>query len=71
MTDLFTRRPKVSLNLPMAWVALGLRLGSRIKPEWGQIDLDEILRTIDAEAAGRIVEVEHLEEGERIEIFVD
>ena len=71
VTDLMTQRPKVSLNLPMAWVALGLRIGSHYSPELAQIDLNEVLEVVRAGAEGRLIEVEDVEDGERIEIFVD
>jgi len=71
VTDLVTQRPKVNVNLPMAWFALGLRIGSRYKPELAQLDVNEIMEAIRGGAEGRIVEVEDEEDGERIEIFVD
>jgi len=71
VTDLVTQRPKVNVNLPMAWFALGLRIGARYKPELAQLDVNEIMEAIRSGAEGRIVEVEDEEDGERIEIFVD
>jgi hypothetical protein len=71
ITDLDTQRPKVSVNLPMTWVALGLKLGSHYKPELAQIDVNEIVESVRRGAEGRLVEVENIEDGERIEIFVD
>lgn len=71
VTDMVTQRPKVNINLPMAWVAVGLRIGARYSSELAGIDLNEILESIRSGAEGRIVEVEDEEDGERIEIFVD
>ncbi len=71
VTDLTTQRPKVSLNLPMAWLSLGLRIGSRYKPELAGLDVNEIVEAIHSGAEGRLLEVEDAEDGERIEIFVD
>lgn len=71
VTDLLTNRAKVSLNLPMAWVAVGLKIGAHYRPDLAGLNLNEIIKTIDEGAAGRIVEVENEQEGERVEIFVD
>ena len=71
VTDLLTRRPRVSLNLPMAWVAVGLKIGARYQPDLAGLDLGEIMRLIDEGAEGRIVEVESEQDGQRVEVFVD
>jgi hypothetical protein len=71
VTNLATQRPKVSVNLPLAWVALGVRIGSQFSPELAQIDMNEILDAIRSGAEGRIIEVEDLEDEERVEVFVD
>ncbi|HEY4689242.1 MAG TPA: hypothetical protein VIK33_08010 [Anaerolineae bacterium] len=71
ITDLSTQRAKVSLSLPMTWVALGLKIGSHYHPDLAQIDVNEIMAEIEHGSEGRIAEVENLEEDERIEIYVD
>jgi len=71
VTDLSTQRPKVSLNLPLAWVALGMRIGSQFDPDLAQIDLNEILEAIQSGVEGRVIDVENLEDDERIEVFID
>jgi len=71
VTDLATQRPRISLNLPITWFALGLRIGSRYKPELAELDVNEIMEAIHGGADGRLIEVEDVEDGERIEIFVD
>lgn len=71
ITDTLTDRRKVSVNMPMAWVAVGLRIGAHYQPELAGLDLNEIMRMIDEGAEGRIVEVEDETSGERIEVFVD
>jgi hypothetical protein len=71
VTDVHTGRPRVNVNLPLTWVALGLQLGVRHAPQLGNIDLKHILDEIRSGANGRLVEVEDHEDGERVEIFVD
>ena len=71
VTNLSTRQPKVTVNLPIAWITLGLQIGARYHPELAQIDVREVLEAIRTDAGGRIVDVENEEEGERIEVYVD
>jgi hypothetical protein len=66
-----TNRTKVTVNLPMAWVQVGLSIGSHCVPELDGLDWQEIATALNDETTGRLVEVEDLEKGERVEIYVD
>ena len=71
ITDLDTGRQRVNVNLPLSWVEVGLSFGARYNSELAGIDLDEILEQIRNGADGKLVEVEDLDDRERVEIFVD
>lgn len=71
VTDLHSRRALVNVNLPLTWVALGLHIGGRFQPELQRVNLHELLEEIKRGAAGRLLDVEDVEEGKHIEIFVD
>ncbi len=71
VTDLHTGRARVQVNLPLTLVAAGLQIGARYTPQLGQLDLNQILADIHAGATGPLVEVEDLDDGQRVEIFVD
>lgn len=71
VTDANTQRSKVSVNLPLGWLSLGLRIGARYRPELADLDMNEILEAVRSGAEGRLIEVEDEEDGERIEVFVD
>ena len=71
VTDLHTGRQRVQVNLPLTLVAAGLQIGARYTPQLGQLDLGQILADIHAGTSGRLVEVEDLDDGPRVEIFVD
>jgi hypothetical protein len=71
VTDLNTDRPRASLRLPLSWVAAGLSLAARYKPEVAGLDLNEMLIQLRTATNGKIVEVEDLEDSQRVEIFVD
>ncbi len=71
VTDLETGKDKVNVNLPMSLVDVGTRMGARFAPELEDMDFDEIVEQIRSGAQGKIVEVEDVEEGERVEIYVE
>jgi hypothetical protein len=71
VTDLDTGKQKVTVNLPMTWVAAGLRIGSQYSAELDRLDLPQLLSDLEAGGSGQIVDVEDLEDGQRVQIFVD
>jgi hypothetical protein len=71
VTDLHTGKQRVSVNLPLAWVEAGMRLGAQHRPEIANFDLGALVEQIHAGAQGKLVEVEDLEDNQRVEVFVD
>ena len=71
VTDLETGRTKVNVNLPLSLVKVGLRVGARFSPEVEDLDWDELMVAIQEGAAGKLVEVEDMEDGEKVEVYVE
>jgi hypothetical protein len=71
ITDLNTGKTKVNVNIPMSLVNVGIKLGARFTPSSADIDYDEIVEAIKAGASGRLVDVEDLESGEHVEVWVE
>lgn len=71
VTNLETGRGKVNVNLPLSWMKLGLKMGARFAPELDDLDIDEMIASLDEGAEGHIVEVEDLESNERVEVYFD
>ena len=71
VTDLGTGRTKVNVNLPLSLVKVGLRMGAHFAPEVEELDWDEVMQAIQDGAAGKLVEVEDMEDGEKVEVYVD
>ena len=71
VTDLETGKQKVNVNLPLSWVEAGMRIGAQYRPEIAGFDFDDLVAQIHAGTEGKLVEVEDLEDNERVEIFVD
>jgi hypothetical protein len=71
VTNLETGRAKVNVNLPFGLVRAGLKIGGKFAPEIEDVDWEELLAAIDEGAQGKLVDVEDIEDGEKVEIFVD
>lgn len=71
VTDLETGRSKVNVNLPMSLVNVGIKMGARFAPEVEGVEFQDIVEQIKSGAQGKIVDVEDIEDGERVEIYVE
>ena len=71
VTDLESGRQRVAVNLPLSWLAVGLRLGAKYSPEVAGLDIDELLGALQAGASGQVVDVEDLDDGQRVQIFIE
>lgn len=71
VTRLSTGKGVVSVNLPLAWVEIGMQIGARYESRLAGVDWREVVDLVKSGADGRLVEVENLEDDERIEITVE
>lgn len=71
VTDLETGKNKINVNLPMSLVEVGTRMGARFAPELEGMDFNDLVEQIKSGAQGKIIEVEDVEDGERVEIYVE
>jgi len=71
VTDAATGKAKVNVNLPLALMDAGLRIGAQYAPELHGIDLQQLINEIKSGASGKIIDVVDEEDGEHVEIFVD
>ena len=71
VTDLKTGKSKVNMNIPIALVDVGIKMGARFVPDTGDVDLAEIREALRSGQQGKVLEVEDEVDEERIEIFVE
>ena len=71
VTDLETGRTRVNVNIPFSLVKAGIKLGARFSPEMEGVEWDELVAAIDDGALGQLVDVEDIESGEKVEVFVE
>ena len=71
VTDTFSGKTKVSVNLPMGLVDAGLNIASNFMPDLGENTAMDIGNAIREGLTGKIVDVFDEEDGEHIEIFIE
>lgn len=71
VTDTRTGKQKVSVNIPIGLVNVGMKLGARFAPEINSTELNAIMDAINSGQTGKIIEVMDDNDGERVEIFVE
>jgi hypothetical protein len=70
VTDLNTGKQKVNINLPLKILDVGARIGAKFAAPMN-IDVEEIVQAIKEGAQGKIVDVEDVEDNERVEVYVE
>ena len=71
ITDLTTGKNKVNMNIPVALVNVGMKMGARFVPDSETIDFESLAAAVKGGQQGKILEVEDEDDQERIEIFVE
>jgi len=71
VTDLDSGRQKANINVPLGLVNVGMRMGARFAPEISGVKFDELISAVEGGAEGRIIDVEDIDDNERVEIFVE
>jgi hypothetical protein len=70
VTDLSSHRQKVNVTIPVSLIDIGIKLGARLFPRGGPT-IEELRRVLESGTTGRVFDLQDLEEGERVEIFVE
>jgi hypothetical protein len=71
VTDMETGRTRVNVNIPFSLVQAGIKLGARFSPEMAGVEWEELMAAIHEGAMGKLVDVEDLESGEKVEVYVE
>ena len=66
-----SKNTNVIAALPVSLIRASLRLGAKLVPQLGNSAYEDMLRAIENGATGRLLDLQDLEKGERLEIFVE
>lgn len=69
--DLESGRNKVTVNIPLGMVKLGMKIGGHFSPELNGLDWNELETMMNDMESGILVDVQDEEGGEHVQIFVD
>lgn len=73
MTDISTNRRKMHMTatVPLYLVSMSLQLLARLVSQLNDSTLQNVIRAIERGTTGRLLDLQDLEEGKRLEIFVE
>ena len=71
ITDLATGKSKASVQIPIALLDAGMKIGANFAPEVGGVDMSMIMDALHTGAIGKIIDVMDERDGEHVEIFVE
>jgi hypothetical protein len=71
VTDVRTGRSKASVQIPLALVDAGLKIGAHFAPEVEGVDMSNVMEAVRSGVTGKIIDVTDEEDGEHVEIYVE
>ena len=71
VTDVRTGRSKASVQIPLALVDAGMKIGAHFAPEVEGVDMSNVMEALRSGMTGKIIDVTDEEDGEHVEIYVE
>ena len=71
VTDFETGKPSVNVTLPLSLVSVGLRMGARFVPEMDGLQMEEIAAAIREGITGKIIDIDDMDEGQHVEVYLE
>ena len=71
VTDIGSGRSKASVQIPLALVDAGMKIGAHFAPEEEGVDMTNVLDAMRSGVTGKIIDVVDDEDGEHVEIFIE
>ena len=73
MTDMSNNRKKMNMTatIPVYLVSMSLRLLARLVSQLNDSTIQNVIRALERGTTGRLLDLQDLEEGKRLEIFVE
>jgi len=71
VTDIRTGRSKAAVQIPLALVDAGMKIGAHFAPEVEGVDMSNVMDALRSGVTGKIIDVTDEEDGEHVEIFVE
>lgn len=71
VTDVASGRSKATVQIPIALLDAGMKIGAHFAPEVEGVDMSTVMEALRSGVTGKIVDVIDEDDGEHVEIFVE
>lgn len=71
VTDIASGRSKATVQIPLALMDAGMKIGAHFAPEVEGVNMDQLMEALRSGMTGKIIDVTDDEDGEHVEIFVE
>jgi SHOCT-like domain len=71
VTDVRSGRSKASVQIPLALVDAGMKIGAHFAPEVEGVNMSNVMEAVRSGMIGKIIDVTDEEDGEHVEIYVE
>jgi hypothetical protein len=71
VTDMASGRSKASVQIPLALVDAGMKIGAHFAPEVEGVDMSNVMDAMRSGVTGKIIDVMDEEDNEHVEIFIE
>ena len=71
VTDMASGRSKASVQIPLALVDAGMKIGAHFAPEVEGVDMSNVMDAMRSGVTGKIIDVVDEDDGEHVEIFIE
>jgi hypothetical protein len=71
VTDIRSGRSKASVQIPIALVDAGMKIGAHFAPEVEGVNMSNVMDAVRSGVTGKIIDVTDEEDGEHVEIYVE
>jgi hypothetical protein len=71
VTDIASGRSKASVQIPLALVDAGMKIGAHFAPEVEGVDMSNVMDALRSGVTGKIIDVVDDEDGEHVEIYIE
>ena len=71
VTDIGSGRSKASVQIPLALVDAGMKIGAHFAPEVEGVDMSNVIDAMRSGMTGKIIDVIDDDDGEHVEIYIE
>jgi hypothetical protein len=71
VTDMVSGRSKASVQIPLALVDAGMKIGAHFAPEVEGVDMSNVMDALRSGVTGKIIDVLDEDDGEHVEIYIE